>query len=363
MNYIKALFLFVSSVIFAQNSDPFVIETTFLKGTILPHKKGLDHLITGHPDGVFVGFLKQSNAQIEWQKNYNYPEYGAYFLYQDFKNELLGQNFALGLQSNFYFLDRKIQFKAAAGVAMTTNPYNKETNSKNNAFGSKLMANIDVGLAYKKYFFNQKIALQAGLFFSHYSNGRTKSPNSGINTINLSLGVSYHFLDTSKSFVKNPDKLDLKYSEPIHYNFIFRTGCNQSSVVNSGQYAFYHLGFFADKRINKKSAIQFGTELFVSNFYKEFIRYQSVAYPAKNVDPNTDFKRVGLFVGHELIFNKVSVELQVGYYVYQPYKFDIPIYDRIGIKYYVNKKINTGVGVKTHGFLAEALEFSIGYRL
>ena len=88
-----------------------------------------------------------------------FDENQSTFLYQDFKNDILGQNYAAGFQSNFYFLKRNIQFKVASGIAMTTHPYNKETNSKNNAFGSKFMANINIGLAYKTYFFNKNTSL------------------------------------------------------------------------------------------------------------------------------------------------------------------------------------------------------------
>ncbi len=90
-----------------------------------------------------------------------------------------------------------------------------------------------------------------------------------------------------------------------------------------------------------------------------------MAYPEENVDPDTDFKRVGVFVGYELFINRISLEAQVGYYVYQPFKFDIPVYDRLGMKYYLGKekKIYTGLSIKTHGFLAEALEFIVGVRL
>jgi hypothetical protein len=88
-----------------------------------------------------------------------------------------------------------------------------------------------------------------------------------------------------------------------------------------------------------------------------------VAYPEASLDPNTDYKRVGVFIGHELFINRISLEAQVGYYVYQPFKKDIPVYDRVGIKYYVTDKIFAGFTIKTHMFLAEALEFGIGVRL
>jgi hypothetical protein len=144
---------------------------------------------------------------------------------------------------------------------------------------------------------------------------------------------------------------------------VLRTGINESSIVGSGTHPFYHIGFFADKRLNRKSAIQFGTELFLTRSNIDFIKYQSVAYPNLNINPNTDYKRVGVFVGHELFINRISIEAQLGYYVYQPFKIDIAIYDRLGIKYYLNNKIFTGISIKTHGFLAEAMEFAVGVRL
>ncbi len=94
-----------------------------------------------------------------------------------------------------------------------------------------------------------------------------------------------------------------------------------------------------------------------------FIKYYSVAYPEKNIDPNTDYKRVGIFVGHELHINKISLEAQLGYYVYQPFKKDIAIYDRVGMKYYFGDRVFGSFTIKTHMFLAEALEFGIGVRL
>ena len=88
-----------------------------------------------------------------------------------------------------------------------------------------------------------------------------------------------------------------------------------------------------------------------------------MAYPEENLNPNTDYKRVGVFVGHELFVNRISLEVQIGYYVYQPLKKDLAIYDRVGVKYYFTDKIFASYTIKTHLFLAEALEFGIGVRL
>lgn len=348
---------------FSQNDNAYSLEVSFLRGNALPHTEDMYHLVNGHPDGVLVSFLEKTNGSKEWHRAYNYPDFGGYFLYQDFQSEPLGKNYAVGAMYNFYFLNRKLQFKISQGVAVTTNPYDKESNSKNKAFGSRIMDNTNFGLSYdNQQLFGGKMGIHAGLLFTHYSNGRVKSPNSGINTYLLNVGVNYNF---NSDYVRQVDTTTVKksYKEPIRYNFVFRTGVNESPIIGSGQYPFYHIGFYADKRMNRKTSLQLGAELFLTESMREYIHYYSVGYPEKSIDYNTDYKRIGVFVGHELMINKISLEAQLGYYVYQPFKKDIPIYDRVGMKYYFSDKIFGGFTIKTHLFLAEALEFGIGYRI
>jgi hypothetical protein len=352
-----------ANIIFPQKSEKSkALDVNYFRGNVMAHSPDLHQLITGHPDGLLVSFSQKTNGNKEWHSLYNFPDYGAYFLYQDYKNELLGENFAVGAFYNFYFLNRKLSFKIAQGIGITSNPYDKETNSKNKAFGSKVMGNINLGLYYKKENVIDNFGFQAGFLFTHFSIGRIKSPNSGINTYCLNLGVNYVF-DEVKIIQKDSVFVKSKFTEPLKYNVLFRTGFNESPVVGSGQKPFYHIGFYADKRINRKSAIQFGTELFLTTSIKEYIRFRSISFPEKPVDIDTDYKRVGIFVGHELFINKIAIEGQIGYYVYRPFKDGAPIYDRVGMKYYFSKKVFTGVSLVTHGFLAEAMEFVIGVRL
>jgi hypothetical protein len=362
MKHFYLFFLWLSIAGFAQQKEETTtVDVNFMAGNILAHRPDIRTLITGHPEAVMVSFSKKTYGSQEWERAYNYPDFGYYFLYQDFKNQYLGHNFAVGAQYNFYFLKRHLSLKVAEGFAMTTNPHNNETNNKNIAFGSKFMLNTVFGLQYKKENIIDKFGLQAGLFFTHFSNGKIKAPNSGINTYNISLGINYNF-EKPLAYIKDTTTLKSSFKEPIKYNFVFRTGVNESPVINSGQYPFYHIGFYADKRLNRKSGIQLGTELFLTQSFKDFIKYYSNAYPQKNVSQDTDYKRVGVFIGHELYINKLSIETQLGYYVYQPFKYDIVVYDRLGAKYYFTKNLNIGGSIVTHGFLAEAVEFSAGIR-
>jgi hypothetical protein len=346
-----------------QFDDTNAIEVNQFRGNIMPHSPELYHLITGHPEGVIVSFSRKTHGNEAWHSLYNFPDYGGYFIYEDFKNEILGKGYGIGAHYNFYFLKRHLMLKIAQGIAMTTNPYDKEDNSKNRAFGCKYMGNTNFMLNFKKDNIASGFGIEAGLFLIHFSNGRFKSPNSGINTYGINLGINYNFDQKPKYAVLDSMASSMKFTEPIKFNLTLRSGVNESQVIGSGQKPFYHLGFYVDKRINRKSALQLGTDLFATTSFKEYIKYRSVAFPEDPVDPDTDYKRVGVFIGHELFINRVSIETQLGYYVYRPFKVDVPVYDRLGIKYYWHKNVYSNLAVKTHGFLAEALEFGIGIRI
>src|SRR5574343_64624 len=291
MKKIILLFCFTFFFSFSQEKTSTYFDVQLFRGNVYKHTNDIGHLITGHPDGFLLSYNWKTFGKKEWQQVYNYPDYGVSYHYLDFKNQYLGVNHAIGVHYNFYFFKRQLMFRISQGIGMTSSPYDKETNNKNNAFGTKIMDNNYFLLQYKKENIIDKIGLQAGFMLTHFSNGRFKAPNSGINTIAFNLGLNYN--------------LDEK----------------QEIIVDSVAFPEGHESY---------------------------------------TDPDTDYKRIGLFVGHELFINKLSIETQVGYYVYKPFDYEIDIYQRVGIKYYLYKKIFTGVGLKTHGGRAEAIEATVG---
>lgn len=361
----RSIFLFLCGLQLLWAQAPGVTpqwEVSLFRGNVLPHTSDLYHL-QGHPEGVILAYNWQTHGSKEWHRTYDNPNYGMYLLYQDFNNRFLGHSWAVGGQFQFFFLNRHLRLTTAAGVAYMNQPYDKVTNSKNKAFGSPLLANINLGLHYQIPLFRSPWTMQAGFLFTHYSNGRTKSPNSGINSYGLNLGLTYSSPKSAEKTIDTSVKDTLNYRQKLHYNVVVRTGVNESSVINSGQYPFLHLGAYVDKRLNRKSGLQLGVDVFLTQSLKDFIRYKSAAFPEDQIDPNTDYRRVGLFAGYEWYINRLSFEAQVGYYVYDRLQNDIPLYDRIGLKYYWTPKVYSSLSLKTHLFLAEAIEWGIGIRL
>ncbi len=355
------LVLICGSMAFGQGETA-NFEASYFYGNIYRHKDDIGHLITGHPSGFVLAYNRNTYGEKEWQRAFNYPDYGFSFQYEDLANEYLGKTYAVGAHYNFYAFGRRLMFRISQGIAITTNPYDKESNFKNNAFGSKFMSSNVFMLQYSREGVLGDFGFRAGMMLTHFSNGRFKSPNSGINTFAASASVIYN-LDAPREYIQK-DTTSISCSEPIKFNFAFRTGISESPVAHSGQKPFYHFGLYADKRIGRKSALQLGADVFFSMYLKDYIEYMSVAFPElPPVDPDTDYRRVAVIAGHELFINKLSIETQVGYYVYKPFDYEIDFYQRIGTKYYISEKIFAALSLKSHAARAEAIELGIGIRL
>jgi len=336
-------------------------DLNYFGGNIALHNNDILHLITGHPEGFIFSWNKKTFGNEAWEQRFNYPDYGASFIFQNLRNNVLGKNYGLYAHYNFYFFKRNVMLRIGQGLAYNTNPYDKEDNFKNIAFGSHFLSSTYLMLNYKKERLFNRIGLQSGLSLIHYSNANVKAPNTSVNTIAFNLGLTYNLDEENQDYID--DLEDEKFTESIKYNIAFRTGINQSDVIGSGQFPFYILSAYADKRLSHVSAIQLGADVFFSNFLKELIYYQSVSFPEENVSGDEDYKRVGIFAGHELFINKMSIETQLGYYVYYPFDFEGRTYIRIGLKRYFGKKFFAAMTLKSHGAKAEAVEFGVGVRL
>jgi len=340
----------------------YTLDVNNFYGTILKHNPDISHLITGHPSGIILSFQKNTFGEKEWQRLYNSPDYGISFIYQDMDNPYLGEHISLFVHYNFYFLKRYLFLRIGQGMVYSTNPYDEDDNFRNIAHGTHLASASYALLNFKKQNVFNKLGLQAGLGVVHYSNGNSKAPNKSTNTLFLNAGITYNLDSAHPQYVQKEKGLR-KGTEPFGYGFILRSGVNESDVVGSGRFPFYTLGGFIDKRLNKKSAMILGAEVFFSKALERFIEFRASGNFNDGVTGDEDSKRVGVYLGHELRVNKISVLTQFGYYVYYPYDFEGQTYLRAGIQYYFTKNIFGAFTVRSHAAKAEAMEFSIGYRL
>ncbi|WP_209405661.1 acyloxyacyl hydrolase [Pseudozobellia sp. WGM2] len=364
MNLRVFLLIFFSiASIFSQENErlhSYSFDASPFYGSIILHNPDISHLISEHPTGVILGYNRKTFGLEEWQQWYNYPDLGASFIYQNSHNETLGDAYGLYAHFNFYFFKRNLQFRIGQGVSYATDPYDRATNFRNNAYGSRLLSSTFMMFNYQKENIYKNLGLKLGLSVIHYSNANIKAPNTSTNTLAFNAGLVYTLDGDVTEYIRREKE---RITEPVKYNLVFRTGVNESDNIGHGQYPFYIFSGYADKRVGRKSALQLGADVFFSNFLKELIEFQSISFPENNIDANTDYRRVGLFVGHELFINKLSIGTQLGYYVYYPFDFEGKVYNRFSLKRYFGDTFFGVVSLKSHGAAAEAVEFGIGVRL
>ena len=360
------IFILVSAIGFAQNNreklKKHTIDINQYYGSVLLHNTDISHLISDHPAGLILSYNRKTYGDEEWQEEFNYPDVGGSFIYQNMNNTALGHNFGLYAHYNFYLFKRIMQFRIGQGVVYNSNPYDKFDNFRNNAYGSHFMSSTYLMLNYHKENIFKGLGFKAGISLIHYSNANFRAPNTSTNTFALNAGVIYD-LDGGQEigYLVGPEKE--KITEPVAYNFAFRFGLNESDVIDLGQYPFYIVSAYVDKRLGRRSAVQLGADVYFSRFLKELIRFQSISFPEYGVSADDDYKRVGIFVGHEFFINNMSVITQLGYYVYYPFDFEGRMYNRVGLKRYFGERLFGAITLKSHGAKAEAVEFGIGVRL
>mgnify|MGYP006203091763 CR=1 FL=1 len=131
--------LVLSFPLFSQEKElkPVSLEVDFFYGTILEHNPDIQHLITGHPTGFIFTFNRKTYGFNEWERRYNYPDWGFTVAYQDLHNEYLGNVAGAYSHLNWYFLNRNLMFRVGQGIAYANNPFDTQSNynNNNNRFG------------------------------------------------------------------------------------------------------------------------------------------------------------------------------------------------------------------------------------
>lgn len=356
----KPLYFFLLFSVTVNAQEPLYVEANSYIGAILPHNDQISHLITQKPTGFLIAINKPLRGDAYWQKHYNYPDVGISFHYQNNHNTVLGNLYGLYAHYNFYFFDRKFQFRIAQGVAYATNPYNAEANFRNMAYGSRFMPSTYFKISYEMRNIWNNFGFNAGMLFVHHSNATIKSPNTSTNTLAVSAGLLYDIGNDEK--LRKTPAMPF-YTTAVQFNAVFRTGINESHILGMGQKPFYHFSAMASKRLGYTGSIQAGAELFLSYTLKEMVPFMANSFPELQKDPNADWKRVGIFGGYEMHFNKLSLEGQLGYYIHDDYKENGSTYQRLGLRYYVTEQVFGAMSLKTHSAKAEAFELGVGLKL
>jgi len=337
---------------------PFIVGAYAQGSFVVAHTYAIRHLATSHPTGVEVNLQRQTTGAAAWHGWYQYPRLGLALTYYDFHNPQLGhvlaaspyisKSFSRGPRHDF-------NFRLGAGLAYLTNPYNRDTNHKNNIASSALNATLQLRFEYD-YALTPHLGLLMGLGLNHYSNGATTKPNFGANLPTLVLGLNYHEQrDAPQANANAPAPADVGHN---FLNFSTSLGYKQRTESDLKKYVVNSVTAAVGRRINRKSNLLAGVEGFYDRSLKATLQDTTRAGLRQ-----PDVKKLGVFVGHELLFGRLAFVSHLGFYVYAPYKSSTFYYERLGLKYHVTDLLFGAVDLKIHRGAADVIEFKIGAKL
>lgn len=361
MKYIGFLLLFLStSTGFSQG----YLSTQFQYGKIVAISPNYPPILHNAKAYQLI-YEKKTSGKSHWHSLYHYPRICWVASIWDLGNdEVLGKSFVIQpvfKQTIFHKKNFTLDYNVGVSLAYFTKIFSFNQNPQNTAVGSHLSSTSNIGLAITHTIL-QKWAYTAGIGLSHFSNGNTSSPNLGINIPAAFVGVSYKIAERQAAPIIK-DSLPI-LSKKIYPAFKIAYGYSEALAPNGPKYPFYSGSFFLNKNIKPWFRLRAGSELFYSQKAKEAM--SDLQVEAKSLQNST--WGLAVFAGGELLIGHLSLVMQGGPNILQPFQMKYRIYSKIGLQYYPfdtqlrpRKQIYAGVYVHAHAGEADFTEVGIGY--
>ncbi len=321
-----------------------------------------------------IKFIKQTTGTKLWEQNYKYPEYGLGMSVLDFYNpEEIGLPIAFfGYFSAPFLRLEKFIFAYENGFGFAFNWKNySPSNLYNHAIGAKQTAYIDLGLR-TVFKLSDCLSAEAGFSLSHFSNGRLKVPNLGLNTIAPKFSLHYKINPQKNEWIVN-DLPKFKAKNELYLstfyglkNIIYDSlNINLSEKYEGEDFTVFGISALLNRQIGNKSKIGLGFDISYDGSHQTQIAIDN-GYTEVSDGKLTDNIHISIYPSYELVINKVFLVLQPGFYIYRDnIENQTPIfYQRVGLKYNFYKHFNVGLNLRAYQFyVSDFIEWNIGYRI
>jgi len=327
-------------------------------GFIVPHSSTIRNISWSKPRGFEVDFAWLLMGEEDWRYCFCYPRAGLSFFFVNFGNpEVLGNAWSLyGFIEPLIGAGGKVYGTVRFGIgpSFMDNVYDSVDNPANRFYSSHIsfVVLLSAGINYR---ISDKFNLRLSGSFNHISNGGIKNPNTGINFPTLSLGADYRInplpfeyriKDRSLKLVPYKSRLDVS---------IFGTG--KTDIKGNERYPVLGLLTSYTHVVGRISGLTLGME-FVADYAD---RHEIERTSPVNVTAEADHKYVAALLGHDLLLGRFNFQLQLGAYLYSPFKRMDPVFERYTLTYYPFGSLYTGISLKAHRYVADFLDVRMGY--
>ncbi len=353
-----------------------VLQTNdFLKG------ENSANQVIDYYQALDISYGVQTDGDKEWHHIFNFPYFGVGYYNANFFNvDELGTPTALYGFMGFPFKrwDKGMWgYELGFGLTYNWEPYNKYDNPFNVAIGSYRTVYIDANLFYQ-YYLGKRWSLRGAFGFTHFSNGGTRKPNSGINLLSPSLEVSYNFKDRP-ILIRKPQPA---YGQ--HYEVAMQFGAGSKNELydnpnnvpegslqgtTSMMYSYFNLSGALLKQATWKNKFGAGIDITydeAANITIENPEDGSLPPIVSYADDFYEKMMIGVFGTYEYTVDRLSVASYFGILALRKKGTNSNplLYQKFGIKYHFKNDMYAGLLVRAHNFsVAEVIEWNIGYRI
>ena len=175
------------------------------------------------PDRIYGGAYQGLGiACYDFQRPGEIGNPVAFYLFQGARIARLAPRISFDYEWNF-------------GLSFGWKPYDRETNPLNMMMGSKINAYLNVDFLFR-WQIMREVDLTAGLVLTHFSNGNTKFPNAGLNSLGARAGLTCHFGRTAPEIA--PRNSSSAFPRHMSYDLVlFGSWRRRGIEVGDKQYA------------------------------------------------------------------------------------------------------------------------------
>ncbi len=334
------------------------IEGKMLYGFIYPHSSFIEYVLDRNIHGAEFLVSTGSTGRHSYEYLYRYPRYGAGYNFTNFGNaEVLGKAHALFgfCEVPFYRSNNRlnVNYKIDFGLAYNTVVYDVYENPLDHSISSKF--NGFVGFDFNAtYSLSNRNHIKLGFELTHYSNGKAKSPNLGINAVTLTAAYLYDL----KPFKPLAENLVAKPLYDKHVvDIVWNNGYKRDDMLNE---KLYHIStLVADYYYCFAPKYGFGGGV---DFFYDASLAPTKEFEEKVEANSSDNYQFGAHLGAMARYNNFGVLLETGHYIHAPFHKYSAFYSRFGMRYAIKGRVILNFTIKAHYAIADYIEWGIGYR-
>lgn len=341
---------------------------------------------TGEPidfyQAINFAYGVQTDGSKEWHHIFNFPYYGVSIYTANFFNvdELGTPTSIYGFMGFPFKRWKKSMWGYELGFGLTYNwePYDAYTNPFNVVIGSYRTVYIDANLFYQ-YHLSPRWDIRGSFGFTHFSNGGTKKPNSGINLLSPAIELSYSFKDRPLLVREQQAAYMQHYEVALQFgagarNILYDNPNEPSDpTMPKGTADVMHSYFNFSGALLKQTTWRnkFGAGLDIT--YDETQNVTITNPEDGNQEPTVVFAdklskkmMLGVYGTYEFTIDRLSVASYIGVLALRDKGTNANplLYQKFGLKYHFKRDVYLGLLVRAHNFsVAEVIEWNLGYRI